>query len=128
MRLKARSLLIEENHSRTELSPRPTPAHDDPRPRRFAFVSCQNENFGAQNAYHRMIYEDEQASEQDRLGSVLHLGDFIYELVWYPEDRAEYYDRKVRDIVRYPHREKFKTPNRESFLSQSAHVKQNTNH
>jgi alkaline phosphatase D len=37
---------------------------------------------------------------------VLHLGDFIYELVWYPEDRATYYDRKVRDIVRYPKGEK----------------------
>src|SRR5262249_6331194 len=29
------------------------------------------------------------------------LGDFIYEIVWYPEDRAMYYDRKVRDVVRY---------------------------
>ena len=37
---------------------------------------------------------------------VLHLGDFIYELVWYPEDRATYYDRKVREIVRYPQGEK----------------------
>ena len=82
------------------------PTDNDPRPVRFAFVSCQNANFGAQNAYRRMIYEDEQASEQDRLSFVLHLGDFIYELVWYPEDRAEYYDRKVRDIVRYAHGEK----------------------
>ena len=82
------------------------PAENDPRPVRFAFVSCQNANFGAQNAYRRMIYEDERAAEQDRLGFVLHLGDFIYEIVWYPEDRAEYYDRKVRDIVRYPHGEK----------------------
>src|SRR5207248_8486606 len=48
----------------------------------------------------------ENASEQDRLSFVLHLGDFIYELVWYPEDRATYYDRKVREIVRYPQGEK----------------------
>jgi alkaline phosphatase D len=82
------------------------PADNDPRPVRFAFVSCQNANFGAQNAYRRMIYEDERAPEQDQLGFVLHLGDFIYELVWYPEDRATYYDRKVRDIVRYASGEK----------------------
>jgi alkaline phosphatase D len=82
------------------------PAHDDSRPVHFAFVSCQNANLGAQNAYRRMIFEDERASEQDRLSFVLHLGDFIYELVWYPEDRATYYDRKVREIVRYPKGEK----------------------
>jgi alkaline phosphatase D len=58
------------------------PANDDPRPVRFAFVSCQNANQGAQNAYRRMIFEDERAPEQNRLGFVLHLGDFIYEIVW----------------------------------------------
>src|SRR6185369_9710009 len=82
------------------------PAADDRRPVRFAFVSCQNANLGAQNAYRRMIYEDERANEADRLGFVLHLGDFIYEMVWYPEDRPHYYDRRVRDIVRYPKGEK----------------------
>jgi len=83
------------------------PADNDPRPVHFAFVSCQNANVGAQNAYRRMIFEDERAAEQDRLGFVLHLGDFIYELVWYPEDRTQgYYDRKIRDIVRYEHGEK----------------------
>src|SRR5580700_4489251 len=82
------------------------PADDDSRPVHFAFVSCQNANLGAQNAYRRMIFEDEHASEQDRLSFVLHLGDFIYELVWYPEDRATYYDRKVRELVRYPQGEK----------------------
>jgi alkaline phosphatase D len=83
------------------------PADDDARPVRFAFISCQNANYGAQNAYRRMIFEDERAAEQDRLGFVLHLGDFIYELVWYPEDRPQgMYDRRIRDIVRYPHGEK----------------------
>jgi alkaline phosphatase D len=85
------------------------PADDDSRPVHFAFVSCQNANLGAQNAYRRMIFEDEHASEQDRLSFVLHLGDFIYELVWYPEDRATYYDRKVTEIVRYPQGEKIQT-------------------
>jgi alkaline phosphatase D len=82
------------------------PADNDSRPVHFAFVSCQNANFGAMNAYRRMIFEDEHASEQDRLSFVLHLGDFIYELVWYPEDRATYYDRKVRELVRYAQGEK----------------------
>jgi alkaline phosphatase D len=83
------------------------PADDDPRPVAFAFVSCQNANDGAQNAYRRMIFEDEHAAAKDRLGFVLHLGDFIYELVWYPEDRPQgMYDRRLRDIVRYVHGEK----------------------
>ena len=83
------------------------PAKDDPRPIHFAFVSCQNANQGAQNAYRRMIFEDERVPEQDRLGFVLHLGDFIYEIVWYPEDRPQgMYDRRLRDIVRYAHGEK----------------------
>jgi len=85
------------------------PADNDPRPVRFAFVSCQNANQGAQNAYRRMIFEDERTAEAERLGFVLHLGDFIYEIVWYPEDRPQgMYDRRLRDIVRYAHGEKFK--------------------
>jgi alkaline phosphatase D len=83
------------------------PSNDDSRPVRFVFISCQNANQGAQNAYRRMIFEDERAAEQDRLGFVLHLGDFIYEIVWYPEDRPQgMYDRRIRDIVRYEHGEK----------------------
>ncbi len=85
------------------------PAVDDPRPVRFAFVSCQNVTQGAQSAYRRMIFEDEHATEADRLGFVLHLGDFIYEIVWYPEDRPQgMYDRRLRDIIRYPHGEKIR--------------------
>jgi|HubBroStandDraft_6_1064221.scaffolds.fasta_scaffold27692_4 alkaline phosphatase D len=85
------------------------PAVDDARPVRFVFVSCQNANDGAQNAYRRMIFEDERAPEADRIGFVLHLGDFIYEIVWYPEDRPQgMYDRRIRDIVRYPHGEKIR--------------------
>jgi alkaline phosphatase D len=82
------------------------PADNDARPVSFAFVSCQNANDGAQNAYRRMIYEDQRAAEKDRLGFVLHLGDFIYELVWYPEERKKMYDRRIRDLVRYEHGEK----------------------
>ena len=83
------------------------PGVTDSRPIKFAFVSCQNVNQGAQNAYRRMIFEDDQASSRDRLDFILHLGDFIYEMVWYPEDRPQgMYDRRLRDVVRYPYGEK----------------------
>lgn len=85
------------------------PLESDPRPVAFTFVSCQNVNQGAQNAYRRMIFEDERAPEAERLGFVLHLGDFIYEIVWYPEDRPQgMYDRRLRDVVRYAHGEKIR--------------------
>lgn len=81
----------------------------DSRTVRFAFVSCQNANQGAQNAYRRMIFEDERAPVQEQLQFVLHLGDFIYEIVWYPEDRPQgMYDRRIRDIVRYQTGEKIR--------------------
>ncbi|MBS0335079.1 MAG: alkaline phosphatase D family protein, partial [Proteobacteria bacterium] len=84
------------------------PALDDPREVRFAFVSCQNVNQGAQNAWRRMIWEDERAPADRRLDFVVHLGDFIYEIVWYPEDRPQgMYDRRIRDIVRYKDGKKF---------------------
>jgi alkaline phosphatase D len=85
------------------------PEVDDAKPVHFVFVSCQNANQGAQNAYRRMIFEDEHAAEVDRIGFVLHLGDFIYEIVWYPEDRPQgMYDRRLRDVVRYPQGEKIR--------------------
>ncbi len=86
---------------------RTAPTELDDRPVRFAFISCQNANSGAQNAYRRMIFEDQRAAEGRQLDFVLHLGDFIYEIVWYPEDRPQgMYDRPLRDIVRYRNGEK----------------------
>ncbi len=82
---------------------RTAPADGDDRPVNFAFVSCQDENTGFNNAYRRMLHEDRQKPEAEQLDFVLHLGDFIYEMVWYPEDRKKpYYGRKIRDIIRYP--------------------------
>ena len=78
------------------------PRADDPRTVRFAFVSCQSVNEGAQNAFRRMIWEDQHAPADQRLGFVLHLGDFIYEVVEYPEEVAHRYDRTVYDIGRIP--------------------------
>jgi len=85
------------------------PAENDTSPVSFTFVSCQNMQMGGANAYRRMIWEDERKPADDQLGFVLHLGDFVYEVVWYPEDRPQgYYARRLRDIVRYPHGEKIR--------------------
>jgi alkaline phosphatase D len=83
------------------------PSNRDSRAVQFAFVSCQNVQQGASTAYRRMIWEDKQQAPDDQLGFVLHLGDFVYEVVWYPEDRPEgRYARRLRDIVRYEKGEK----------------------
>jgi alkaline phosphatase D len=83
------------------------PSETDARPVSFSFVSCQNVQQGACNAYRRMIYEDESTTTDKQLAFVLHLGDFVYEVVWYPEDRPQgMYSRRLRDIVRYQHGEK----------------------
>ncbi|MGH9806732.1 MAG: alkaline phosphatase D family protein, partial [Terriglobia bacterium] len=78
------------------------PRLDDERTVRFAFVSCNSVNEGAQNAYRRMIWEDERAPADKRLGFVLHLGDFIYEVVEYPDEIQHRYDRTVFDIGKIP--------------------------
>ncbi len=82
------------------------PGETDGRPVQFAFVSCQNQNLGASNAWRRIIFEDERRPSNEQLGFVLHLGDLYSEIVWYPEDKKAYYARTVRDILRYPHGEK----------------------
>ncbi|HET7499726.1 MAG TPA: alkaline phosphatase D family protein [Kofleriaceae bacterium] len=84
------------------------PAADDPRPARFAFVSCQDVTVGACNAWRKMIYEDERRPAGEQLGFVLHLGDFIYEVTWYAEDRpgGRRDGRRLRNNLRYPTGEK----------------------
>jgi alkaline phosphatase D len=78
------------------------PDPGDGRPVNFAFVSCQDINDGKLNAYRRMIFEDEKAAPADQLGFVLHLGDFIYEVIWYPEDLKTRFDRPVYEVCRIP--------------------------
>jgi len=76
------------------------PADDDPRAVNFAFVSCQSVNEGKLNGYRRMIFEDERAAPDDQLGFVLHLGDFIYEVVQYPEEVKTRLDRTIYEVAR----------------------------
>ena len=86
------------------------PLDSDDRPVHFAFVSCQDVTQGACNAYKRMIHEDEKRPRDEQLGFVLHLGDFFYEVVWYPEDSPNGHKRarRLRDVVRYPNGEKMR--------------------
>jgi alkaline phosphatase D len=78
------------------------PLPNDPRTVNFAFVSCQDVNEGKLNAYRRMIYEDERAPAGGQLGFVLHLGDFIYEVVEYPDEVKTRYDRTIYEVARIP--------------------------
>jgi len=78
------------------------PAAGDPRPVNFAWVSCQSVNEGKLNGYRRMIFEDERAAPAEQLGFVLHLGDFIYEVVEYPDEIKTRYDRIVYEVCRIP--------------------------
>src|SRR5437763_15728350 len=78
------------------------PLPNDPRTVNFAFVSCQDVNEGKLNAYRRMIYEDERAPAAEQLDFVLHLGDFIYEAVEYPDEVKTRYDRTIYEIARIP--------------------------
>ncbi len=78
------------------------PADDDSRPVNFAFVSCQDVNEGKLNAYRRMIYEDERAPAAEQLDFVLHLGDFIYEVLEYSDEVKTRYDRTIYEVARYP--------------------------
>src|SRR6201991_3657035 len=78
------------------------PLTNDPRVVNFAVVSCQDVNEGKLNAYRRMIHEDERAPAAEQLGFVLHLGDFIYEVVEYPDEVKTRYDRTIYEVARIP--------------------------
>ncbi|MEO8218744.1 MAG: alkaline phosphatase D family protein [Acidobacteriota bacterium] len=78
------------------------PLPNDSRKVNFAFVSCQDVNEGKLNAYRRMIYEDERAPAAQQLDFVLHLGDFIYEVVEYPDEVKTRYDRTIYEVARIP--------------------------
>ena len=82
------------------------PANDDPRASKFAFVSCQSLPEGYGNGYRKMIFEDERAAPGERIGFVLHLGDFIYEVVQTPAQVAKNgrrYDRVITFPVTFKH-------------------------
>ena len=79
-------------------------------PVRFAFVSCQNVSAGRPERLSPHDLRGRAGAPEDQLGFVLHLGDFVYEVVWYPggSSAGHRYDRRLRDVVRYPHGEKIR--------------------
>lgn len=78
------------------------PAAGDSRTARFAFVSCQNRPLGPLTAYRRLVAEDRARPAAERIGFVLHLGDFIYDEVWYPHDRPQFLGRTLTHDFRFP--------------------------
>ena len=98
------------------------PRAADPRPVRFAFVSCQSVNEGKQNAYRRMIWEDQRADPDHRLNFLLHLGDFIYEIVEYPDEVPHRYSRTVYDLGRVPNGRKVRNFHAPTDLAGYRHV------
>jgi len=60
---------------------RTAPAAEAERPIRFGFVSCQKYESGFYGAWARLVADDEAAPEGEQLDFVLHLGDFIYEVI-----------------------------------------------
>lgn len=60
---------------------RTAPAPDSERAIRYAFTSCQNFERGHYGAWARLVADDVNAPENEQLDFVLHLGDFIYEVI-----------------------------------------------
>lgn len=60
---------------------RTAPAANAERPVRFAFASCQKYESGFYGAWARLVADDEAAPAEEQLDFVLHLGDFIYEVI-----------------------------------------------
>lgn len=62
---------------------RTAPEQGQPRRVNLAFASCQNYEQAYYGSWARMLADDRAAAEEDRIQFVLHLGDFIYEQVWF---------------------------------------------
>lgn len=60
---------------------RTAPLPEAERPVRFGFTSCQKYESGFYGAWARLVADDVAAPEEEQLDFVLHLGDFIYEVI-----------------------------------------------
>ncbi len=60
---------------------RTAPMPDAERAVRFGFTSCQKYESGFYGAWGRLVADDVAAAEDEQLDFVLHLGDFIYEVI-----------------------------------------------
>lgn len=87
------------------------PADDDDGPIKFGFVSCQWISTRYLNAYRQMIADDERVtSRAAAMSFVLHLGDFAYKQLMYPEDNPRgYLGEPVREVGRFPTGQRLKS-------------------
>lgn len=60
---------------------RTAPALGTDRDIRFAFASCQGYEAGYYGAWRTLVEEDKKRAPEEQLDFVLHLGDFIYEVI-----------------------------------------------
>ena len=69
----------------------------------FAFVSCQSYHVGFFGSYRRLLNDDREKDEDQRIDFVLHLGDFIYEdMPPVPGEPRYYRDGSERVLPVYP--------------------------
>ena len=79
------------------------PLPDADRAVSFAFVSCQSYHVGFFGSYRRLLNDDREKDEDQRIDFVLHLGDFIYEDMPPVPGEARYYrDGSERVLPVYP--------------------------
>jgi alkaline phosphatase D len=64
----------------------------------LAFASCQNYEQAYYGAWARMIADDQEAAENERIHFVLHLGDFIYERLWDQQPGGDPQPRRLPDF------------------------------
>lgn len=74
---------------------RTAPAPDTARKVNLAFASCQSYEQAHYGAWARMLADDLDAPEEDRIQFVMHLGDFIYERCWHKRIDGTEQARKV---------------------------------
>ena len=73
------------------------PLPDADRAVSFAFVSCQSYHVGFFGTYRRLLNDDRERDEAQRIDFVLHLGDYIYEnLFSAPGEPRHYQDGNER--------------------------------
>lgn len=74
---------------------RTAPLPGESRPVNIAFASCQHYEQGHYGSWARMLENDLEAPENERIDFVLHLGDFIYERCWHKRGDGSGPVRKV---------------------------------
>lgn len=73
--------IADNNTHHTVGRTRTAPAPGTDRDIRFAYASCQGYEAGFYGAWRTLVEEDKKRAPEEQLDFILHLGDFIYEMV-----------------------------------------------